>query len=285
MILRVKLKGQAEVARLLGSDETASLIGRLAGEIAGAGDGAQILAIEATAAVAYWALWRDLPVQFARQSEVPEHSRTFGPRRSPLTQKPFRGATPGNALLNYLYRAAESEMTIALLGVGLDPGIAIFHLDRDRRSSLALDAIEAIRPYVDCWLAAWLADSRFAKRDFVELPDGEIRITRPLTSHLAMSGPIWRRAATAVSDWLAQSFGRVVGAGGVHRRRQHHPHAAKPASGSYAKRPTYPATVGAAASLPRAQPCASPGCPQGRPDRPNLPRASRSRGRASILYC
>jgi len=106
-------------------------------------------------------------------------------------------------------------MVIALRGVGLDPGIAIFHLDRDRRSSLALDAIEAVRPYVDFWLAAWLAASRFAKRDLVELPDGEIRITRPLTSHLAMSGPIWRQAAAAVSGWLAQSFGRVAAAGGV----------------------------------------------------------------------
>jgi hypothetical protein len=132
-----------------------------------------------------------------------------------LTGKPLRAATPGNALLNYLYRVLESEMVIALLGVGFDPGIAIFHLDRDRRSSLAADAIEAVRHYVDCWLAAWLAASRFAKRDFVESEDGEIRITRPLTSHLAMSGPIWRRAATAVSGWLAQSFGRVAGAGGV----------------------------------------------------------------------
>jgi hypothetical protein len=51
-------------------------------------------------------------------------------------------------------------MVIALRGVGLDPGIAISHLDRDRRSSLALDAIEAVRPYVDFWLASWLAASQ-----------------------------------------------------------------------------------------------------------------------------
>jgi CRISPR/Cas system-associated endonuclease Cas1 len=92
-ILRVKLKGQGEVAGLLGSEETAGLIVRLAGEIAGVGDSAQILAIEATAAVAYWALWQDLPAQFARHSEVPEHWRTFGPRSSPLTGKPLRAAT------------------------------------------------------------------------------------------------------------------------------------------------------------------------------------------------
>jgi hypothetical protein len=44
---------------------------------------------------------------------------------------------------------------------------------------------------------------------------GRFRITRPLTSHLAMSGPIWRQAAAAVSGWLVQSFGRVAAAGGV----------------------------------------------------------------------
>ena len=85
-----------------------------------------------------------------------------------------------------VYRVLESETTIALFGAGLDPGLGIFHLDQDRRSSLALDAIEAVRPYVDCWLAARLADARFTRRGFVELQGGEIRVTRPLTSHLVL---------------------------------------------------------------------------------------------------
>jgi CRISPR/Cas system-associated endonuclease Cas1 len=52
-------------------------------------------------------------------------------------------------------------MTVALLAVGLDPGIGMFHADLDRRSSLALDAIEAVRPHVDYWLLAYLASSAF----------------------------------------------------------------------------------------------------------------------------
>jgi CRISPR-associated endonuclease Cas1 len=221
-ILRVKLDGQAEVARLIvlpgdgesvSQDEAAAYaVAQFAELIAGEPAGAKILWYEATAAVAYWRLWESLPLRFARRDEVPESWQTFGPRSSPLTGKPFRAATPGHALFNYLYRILEAEMTIALLAVGLDPGIAIFHLDRDRRSSLSLDAIEAIRPYVDCWLAAWLATSRFAKRDFIERPDGEIRITRPLTSHLAMTAPIWRQAAQTVALWLAQSFGKAIDA-------------------------------------------------------------------------
>jgi len=143
------------------------------------------------------------------------------------------------ALRNYLYAILESRMTIALLAVGLDPGIAIFHRDKDNRSSLALDAMEAIRPYVDCWLAAWVASSCFAKGDFVELPDGEVqalpagtlfprtdvglgrpanmadypmktRVAAPLTAWLGMTGPLWQRAAMEVASWLAMCFGRVA---------------------------------------------------------------------------
>jgi CRISPR-associated endonuclease Cas1 len=210
-ILRCKLAGQARVARLLGGEEAAALIDRLASEIANTWDGAHILAMEAMAATVYWNLWLPSPVQFARRHEAPKHWQTFGTRGSPLTGKPFRAATPGNALLNYLYAILESELTIALIGTGLDSGIGIFHLDKDRRASLSLDAMEAARPYVDAWLAHWLADARFAKRDFFEEDDGAVLITRPLTSHLAMTAPLWRRAAITVAGWLAQSFAQLGG--------------------------------------------------------------------------
>ena len=205
-ILRVKLNGQAAMARLLGSDETAELIARLAGELDNATDAVRLLAIEAMAATAYWPLWQPLPLHFARREQTPEHWQTFGGRHSPLSGKPLRAASPGNAILNYLYAVLAGEMTIALTGAGLDPGMGIFHTDRDRRASLAYDAIEVVRPYVDSWLAAWLATARFSKRDFYEEGDGTIRLTRPLTSHLAMTAAIWRTAAQAVAGWLARSL-------------------------------------------------------------------------------
>src|SRR5689334_23079231 len=83
-------------------------------------------------------------------------------------------------------------MTVALLSVGLDPGIGMFHADLDRRSSLALDAIEAVRPHVDYWLLAYLAASAFANRDFTEVSDGEVRLTHPLNSRLAHTAALWR---------------------------------------------------------------------------------------------
>jgi CRISPR-associated endonuclease Cas1 len=238
-ILLAKLRGQTEVARLLGSPDASAAIAQLAERMKVERDGAQILAREATAAVAYWQIWEHLPLRFARRDKVPVHWQTFGSRASTLTGKPWRATTPAQALRNYLYAILESRMTIALLAVGLDPGIAIFHRDKDNRSSLALDAMEAIRPYVDCWLAAWVASSRFAKRDFVELPDGEIRalpvgtlfprtdiglgppanmpdypmktrVAAPLTAWLGMTGPLWQKAAMEVASWLATCFGRAA---------------------------------------------------------------------------
>jgi CRISPR-associated protein Cas1 len=214
-ILRVKLNGQAAVARLLGGDETAELILRLAGELDNAADAVRLLAIEAMAATAYWPLWLAVPLRFVRRDNAPEHWQIFGGRHSPLSGKPLKAASPGNAILNYLYAVAVGEMTIALTGAGLDPGIGIFHADRNRRASLAYDAIEVVRPYVDGWLAAWLSTARFSKRDFYEEADGAIRLTRPLTSHLAMTAAIWRPAAQAVAGWLARALAGSLG--GEHR--------------------------------------------------------------------
>jgi hypothetical protein len=171
-------------------------------------------------------LWVAVPLHFARRDQVPDHWQRFGPRNSPLGRKNTRNAvSPANAILNYLYAVLASEMTIALTGAGLDPGLGIFHTDTARRASLTYDAMEAVRPCVDSWLAAWLAEARLSKRDFYEESDGTIRITRPLTSHLAMTAPIWRPAAQAVAAWLA----RALAEGLAERRRLHSPLPALPA--------------------------------------------------------
>ena len=206
-LLRAKLKGQAAVARLLGSSEIAELIINLAEQLDDATDAVQLLGIEAGAAAAYWSLWVDVPLRFARREQAPEHWLRFGRRNSPLGRKNTRNAvTPANAVLNYLYGVLASELTIALTGVGLDPGLGVFHADAARRASLTYDAMEAVRPRVDGWLAAWLAEARFSKRDFYEEPDGTIRITRPLTSHLAMTASVWRPAAQSVAGWVARAL-------------------------------------------------------------------------------
>jgi len=178
-IIRRKLLGQAKVATLLGAPDTATLIEGIASELSAAHKAAQVLAAEAVAATAYWSVWSGVALRFERRSEVPLHWQTFGGRNSPLTAGPFRAVTPGQALLNYLSALATTEATIALAAVGLDPGIGVFHVDRDRRASLAYDAVEVIRPYVEAFVLHWIAECRLAKRDFWEHGDGHVTITHP----------------------------------------------------------------------------------------------------------
>jgi CRISPR-associated endonuclease Cas1 len=220
-ILRVKLRGQAEVARLLGFEEPSAAISGLAEEVARENDGARALSLEAEAAWSYWNLWERMPVRFARRNPHrlgpngrwrpgrPDPWLTFGSRTSLLSTKPSRATTPGNALLNYLYAILESEMTIALLAQGLDPGIGMVHADIDGRASLALDAMEAIRPHVEYWLFTYLQATALANRDFHEFPDGEVRLSHPLTSHLAHTAALWRKASEPIVEWLARSFHRA----------------------------------------------------------------------------
>jgi hypothetical protein len=217
-ILRVKLHGQAEVAGVMGFQEASATITRLAEGIERETDGTRALSLEAEAAWSYWSLWERMPVRFARRNPQrlgpdnrwrpgrPDPWLTFGSRTSLLSTKPSRATTPGNALLNYLYAILETEMTIALLAQGLDPSIGMFHVDIDGRSSLALDAIEAIRPHVEYWLFTYLGATAFANRDFHELPDGEVRLSHPLTSHLAHTAALWRKASEPIAEWLVRSF-------------------------------------------------------------------------------
>ena len=67
-ILRVKLNGQAEVARFIGSDDMSAAIGGLAEEIARETDGRKVLAVEFRAALIYWKLWENVPIRFARRN-------------------------------------------------------------------------------------------------------------------------------------------------------------------------------------------------------------------------
>jgi CRISPR/Cas system-associated endonuclease Cas1 len=221
-ILRVKLAGQAHVAKIMGRAEASAAIGGLAADIARETDGAKALAIEAKAAKLYWAEWENAPVRFARDNPQrldhkarwrpgrAESWHTFGNRASTLTGKPWRATTPGNAILNYLFGIARTEMTVALLGAGLDIGIGLFHADRDGRPSLALDGLEAVRPYIEAWCLAFLTATAFANRDFIEMSDGEIRLGYPFSAHLAHTAALWRPPCEQVAEWLARAFAGAI---------------------------------------------------------------------------
>src|SRR5262249_50804681 len=141
-------------------------------------------------AAVYWRdLWSAVPVEFVRRDtgKVPDHWKVFGSRQSALARvsSPRRATNPANAWLNYLYALGEAEARLALLAVGLDPGLGFLHVDQRARDSAALDVLEAIRPDIDAYVLRLIRRRTWSRRDFAELRDGTCRILPPLTHELA----------------------------------------------------------------------------------------------------
>lgn len=202
-LIREKLTGQAIVLNELGSNEEArTAITAALGAVERARSLDALLVAEASAAGAYWSVWRNLPLNFTRRDvgRVPPHWLHFGQRSSPLTGSPRLAVTPANAIMNYLLALAEAETRIACLSVGLDPGIGIMHADQPARDSLALDIMEAVRPQVDAFLLELLRKRTFRTADFFETRQGVCRVLPPLTHALAETAPLWAKRVAPVAE-------------------------------------------------------------------------------------
>ncbi|MDP9357432.1 MAG: CRISPR-associated endonuclease Cas1 [Chloroflexota bacterium] len=213
-LLRGKLRGQAGVlAEISDSDGARAVVEQALGELERGESVGQLRSAEAKAANAYWGAWSPIPMPWARKdaARVPEHWRTVGPRSSPLTGSPRSAANPANALLNYLYAMLEAEARIALLAVGLDPGLGVLHADLKARDSLALDLMEAVRPKVDAYVLGLLRSHTFAARDFFETRQAACRVLPPLTHRLAETAPAWAKAVAPVAEGVSRDLFRPQG--------------------------------------------------------------------------
>lgn len=181
--------------------------------------------LEADAASIYFAAWSGLPVRWARNdtAKVPDHWRSFGSRRSPLSNSPRRAVDPANALLNYAYTMLEAEASIALIAAGLDPGMGMLHADLPGRDSLSLDVMEPVRAEVDRWLLGELERRTFEVRDFFETREGVCRLMPKLAKAIAETAPRWatllapivarvvKSLTTASAERSSKTAGRDVG--------------------------------------------------------------------------
>lgn len=206
-LLSRKLTGQADVLNNIeNTDSTAQDIRRLRDIFASSETLTALRIIESEAASMYWNAWTGVPVRFARKAadRVPDHWKRFGTRTSQLTNSPRTSSTPTNSILNYLYAVAEAETRIALLTIGLDPGLGIVHADQRNRDSFACDVMEAIRPTVDRFVLDFLQSRPFGTGDFFETRQGSCRLMPPITRMLAETAPRWAAAVAPVVEWIAQ---------------------------------------------------------------------------------
>ena len=168
----------------------------------------RLLIAESQAAETYWDAWSTLPIPFPvrDQAKLPVHWRTFGQRRSLLSQGPRHATNPAGAILNYLYTLLEAETTFACQSVGLDAGLGIFHLDRRDRDSLALDLMEAVRPLVDSYVLALLTQRTLNPSDFAETRRGICRLQPRLASELTETITAWRHHIAPIVEQTAHTL-------------------------------------------------------------------------------
>lgn len=218
-----KLAGQARVARhQLDADQVAEFIADTAARLAHADTVPRLLEVEAAAANAYFTAWCDtVGVTFANRDRpnVPDHWRAFTGRGSILDsgRSPRRAADPVNALLNYAYGLAEVECRLALIAVGLDPGLGVLHSDKKNRDSLAFDLLEPVRPYIDERVLTLLRHRHFSARDFYETRDGTCRLMPSLTHELATWLPAIAHQLAPTAEAVAHHFIDDIPGTGVKR--------------------------------------------------------------------
>jgi CRISPR-associated endonuclease Cas1 len=206
-LISQKLEGQEKLARdALKNSAVAQAIASCRPLLSSANSIQDVRQIESQAAQAYWSAWYSLPVNFptADLNRVPEHWRTFGTRKSPITGRPRLAVNPVNAMLNYVYALLESESRLAVAAVGLDPGIGFLHVDTDSRDSLALDVMEVARPNVDWFLVDWIIKQPLRRDWFFEERDGSCRLMASFAVELAQSLPAWRHTIAPIAEWVSR---------------------------------------------------------------------------------
>ncbi len=212
-LLTAKLQGQAQLARTeLASTVAADAINRLAEQLPGA-DLVGCRDLEAQASNIYFAGWAGhVQCRFAEhdQPRIPQHWAYFGARRSLIQRSatPRSAATPINALLNYGYALAEVECRLALLTLGLDPGMGIVHTDRKDRDSLALDLLEPLRPVVERHILTLLTARTFRAADFHETRRGACRLLEPLTHDLTLWMPTYATFIAPLAEKISHALAR-----------------------------------------------------------------------------
>jgi len=208
-LISAKLRGQENLVRDKPKNfAMADVIAEFGARLGKAENLDAVRLLEAHAAVAYWNAWRDVPILWPKSQvrRVPTHWRTFGTRASPLTGNPRLAVNPPNAILNYCFALLESESRLALVALGLDPGIGFLHPARANRDSLALDLMEAIRPDVERWLYQWITSEPLRRTDFHETGTGNCRLMSSLSSMLSETAPTWGKLVAPWAEFVAQTL-------------------------------------------------------------------------------
>jgi CRISPR-associated endonuclease Cas1 len=147
----------------------------------------KIQGAEGAAACIYYAAWHGIPLKWSglKKRPIPDSWHEIGPRTM-TWRKGSNGAThPINAMLNYGYGMAISQVRAEVIAQGLDPLIGVAHSERDKnRIPLVYDLIEPVRPVIERELLEFALGHVFEPSDFTINRFGACRINPQMAKRL-----------------------------------------------------------------------------------------------------
>jgi CRISPR-associated endonuclease Cas1 len=148
-----------------------------------------LLSREGQAAIAYFDVWQNSSLDWkgVGRRPIPRDWYQVGFRSSHARKRTEnRNAShPVNAMLNYVYALAQSQVQIQTIGAGYDPTIGVLHASALDRPAFILDLIEPLRPIVDRAVLRMVHDRTFEPADFTLREDGVCRLNPQLAKSLA----------------------------------------------------------------------------------------------------
>ena len=151
----------------------------------------ELLGFEGGLAANYFAVWRQLPINWKSTSQYPipdEWQKYLS--RSNLNPKPKNyGAThPINAMLNYAYKVLETNIRIHCIIEGYDPNIGILHTGKwhkySNEPSFVLDLMEPYRPVIDREIIGIIKNEKLSGADFNIQKDGVCRLNPEMARYI-----------------------------------------------------------------------------------------------------
>ena len=163
---------------------------------------------EAKAALAYFAVWKDLPVRWHRKDmfRVPPHWRYCGPRNSPISSgETARWAMdPVNACLNYAYGVLEGQCRQALISQGFDVTCGFLHADKPGRDSLVYDLMEMERGTVDGLVLSFLQTHVLHYGDLTKVSDVSCRLHPEMARAVVAACKVAQLTIDNHATWLRE---------------------------------------------------------------------------------
>ncbi len=145
-----------------------------------------LLTLEATAALSYFKLWQELPLNWSSKSvsRIPPDWFAVEQRQSKVSGENRNANHPVNAILNYGYAVLESQVRIACAMFGFDTSVSYLHAMKHGRPSLIFDLIEPLRPKLDRRLIDFIRSETFASSDFMISIQGVCKLNPQLARRI-----------------------------------------------------------------------------------------------------